>query len=376
MVAHADPRALGQVLLNLRSNGVKYNREQGALWVEVRSAGAEVAISVGDEGLGLTAEQRCKLFQPFDRLGAEDGKVAGSGLGLVISKQLIEAMQGRLEVHDQPHGGCRFKVWLPASPAPGGETEGPAGATNRAQPKAELPLMLCVDDNPVNPLLLQEIIEIIGGCRLLLAPDGESALEMAQRHRPNVMVSDPGLGQPAVARLSEPMHLTPAATLGGVHRRVGAGQALIGRLGASAEVRHAGAAGQGKGLSAKADRSALSLRDQRSNALTVDGDRLNWLANPASSICCKRQKEACPDHRLRCENTRFQHGQNGGLQREFCAFAGSIFPTDVMQTVAYIRASLDDPGSQTARGHHNTPGPWLHPIHCTWQEQTPCTQPA
>ena len=106
-------------------------------------------------------------------------------------ENLAEAILG----DDRPDGGCRFEVWLPSSPAPGGETEGMAGATNRTQPKAELPLMLCVEGNPVNALLLQEIIEIIGGCRLLLASDGESALDMAHRHRPHVMVSDLGLPQ-------------------------------------------------------------------------------------------------------------------------------------------------------------------------------------
>jgi signal transduction histidine kinase len=113
--AHADARALEQVLLNLLSNGIKYNRDGGTLCVTVHARGEEVVISVSDDGPGLSAAQRSRLFQPFDRLGAEHGTVVGSGLGLVIAKQLVEAMHGRLTAHDQPGRGCRFDITLPTT---------------------------------------------------------------------------------------------------------------------------------------------------------------------------------------------------------------------------------------------------------------------
>ena len=196
LTARADKRALGQVLLNLLSNGVKYNRENGALWIEVRSEGTEVAIFVDDEGKGLTPQQHAQLFQPFDRLGVESSGVPGSGLGLVISRQLVEAMHGRLEVRDRVEGGCRFEVWLPAHAAPLLTRPAPlhdAAAPDRAAAEAtavDLPLVLCVEDNPVNALLLREVIGIIGRCRLLLAEDGEQGLALAMRHRPALLVSD------------------------------------------------------------------------------------------------------------------------------------------------------------------------------------------
>lgn len=192
VVAHADARAIGQVLLNLLSNGVKYNPEQGRLWVEVRTVGAEVVVCVSDEGKGLSHAQRERLFRPFERLGAEDSKIQGSGLGLVISKQLVEAMHGRLEVHDRPEGGCRFEMWLPTLPS----------ATRPNLPQAQQrsardmgsdvggPLVLCAEDDPVNTLLLQHLFKLKGGQRMLCAQDGEEALRLARQHRPELLISD------------------------------------------------------------------------------------------------------------------------------------------------------------------------------------------
>jgi signal transduction histidine kinase len=110
----ADERALGQVLLNLLSNAVKYNRENGTLTVEIRSNEEQITLSVSDQGSGLTPSQQQRLFRPFDRLGAENGTIPGTGLGLVISKQLVEAMNGHLTAHAGVEGGCRFEIRLPA----------------------------------------------------------------------------------------------------------------------------------------------------------------------------------------------------------------------------------------------------------------------
>jgi PAS domain S-box-containing protein len=215
-IVRADPRALEQVLLNLLSNGVKYNREGGALWIETRRLGADVAIGVSDEGPGLTPQQRQRLFQPFDRLGAENSRVDGSGLGLVISKQLTEAMRGRLEVHGRADGGCRFEVWLPANPAES-QTE-PVALDEPATPLrpkrrrrgAPLPLVLCVEDDPVNALLLQEFINTIGGCRTLFADNGETALQLARLHRPALMLSDVNLPTMDGVRLVSAIRADPA----------------------------------------------------------------------------------------------------------------------------------------------------------------------
>jgi signal transduction histidine kinase len=130
----ADSQRLTQVLLNLVSNAVKYNRKRG--WVRVAAAVQEdglARITVADSGPGLTGEEVGRLFQPFERLWAADSDVEGTGLGLSLSKSLVEAMGGRIGVDTAPGSGSRFWVELPAvldgraAQAAGGGA-GPAGA--------------------------------------------------------------------------------------------------------------------------------------------------------------------------------------------------------------------------------------------------------
>ena len=187
-VVRADARALGQVLLNLLSNGAKYNHGDGLLWVEVRSAGPNVVISVNDEGPGLSEAQRAQLFKPFERLGAERSRVPGSGLGLFITKQLVEAMHGRLAVHPRVEGGCRFEVRLPAwrdAPA-----TLPAPLDTAAAAPFTAPLVLCVEDDPLSALLLRESLQATGRCRLQFANDGAEALRLARTLRPDLIITD------------------------------------------------------------------------------------------------------------------------------------------------------------------------------------------
>ncbi len=119
----ADRKRLLQVLGNLLSNAIKYNHAGG--WVRVRSvvvrgAGSdpdEVELSVIDSGPGLDATQRARLFQPFERLNAHAGPIAGTGLGLALSRQLVEAMGGRLWVDSEPGQGATFSLRLPRTAA-------------------------------------------------------------------------------------------------------------------------------------------------------------------------------------------------------------------------------------------------------------------
>jgi signal transduction histidine kinase len=114
LIVRADPKRLQQVLMNLLSNAVKYNRPGGRVWVEVAAAEAEeAAVTVRDDGIGMTEEQLGALFQPFNRLGAERSPVEGAGLGLVVSKSLIERFGGRLEVTSRARIGTTMRVLLP-----------------------------------------------------------------------------------------------------------------------------------------------------------------------------------------------------------------------------------------------------------------------
>jgi len=138
------------VLLNLLSNAVKYNRDNGAVIVDVAAAGPEaVRIAVQDTGHGLSPEQLASLFQPFNRLGQEGGKVEGTGIGLVVTKRLVELMGGTLDVQSSVGAGCIFSIVLKAAtqatpelPAP------PAGGTTRA------PLRVVGRDVETRPLVL------------------------------------------------------------------------------------------------------------------------------------------------------------------------------------------------------------------------------
>jgi signal transduction histidine kinase len=108
----ADARALRQVLINLLSNAIKYNRRGGRVELRLRAADS-VAIEVSDTGCGLSPAQLAHLYEPFNRLGAEGSEVQGSGLGLVITRRLCEAMSGSIALHSEPGLGTRVVVTLP-----------------------------------------------------------------------------------------------------------------------------------------------------------------------------------------------------------------------------------------------------------------------
>ena len=111
----ADRRRLKQVLANLLSNAVKYNRPGGSVVVRAAVQGGRVQLDVSDTGRGMKAEQLDRLFQPFERLGAQRGPVAGTGLGLALSRQLLEAMGGQISVSSTPERGSTFRLQLPVA---------------------------------------------------------------------------------------------------------------------------------------------------------------------------------------------------------------------------------------------------------------------
>jgi signal transduction histidine kinase len=109
----ADRTRLRQVLLNLLSNAVKYNREHGSIVVDIgQTAPGRLRVRVHDSGLGLRPDQMASLFQPFNRLGQEAGKQEGTGIGLVLTRQLVELMGGSLGVSSVPDVGSTFWVEL------------------------------------------------------------------------------------------------------------------------------------------------------------------------------------------------------------------------------------------------------------------------
>ena len=191
---HADRTRLKQVLLNLLSNAVKYNREHGAVLVECTAGDqGRVRIAVQDTGAGLTPEQLRALFQPFNRLGRDKTSIEGSGIGLVLTKRLVELMGGTIGVTSVPGTGSTFWIDLrSAEPA--------RMAMARADPRlptltelvgdARIATILCVDDNRANLALLTEALSLRADCLVLTATDGQAGVDMARSHSPDVILMD------------------------------------------------------------------------------------------------------------------------------------------------------------------------------------------
>ena len=193
VVVLADRRAVEQVLLNLLSNGIKYNRRGGVLDVAVRPAGERIELTVTDQGEGLDASRLDQLFQPFNRLGAENSAVGGIGLGLVIARSLTEAMNGSLVASSTPGVGTCFTFSLPEAPS---DSMIGFAALQPARPLApaleSLPpaTLLYVEDEPLNALLVTEALRAVPQWRIVLADDGEQGLAMARALLPDIVLLD------------------------------------------------------------------------------------------------------------------------------------------------------------------------------------------
>jgi len=208
----ADRTRLKQVLLNLLSNAVKYNREAGAVVVTCEQVAPDrLRLSVQDTGAGLAAEQVAALFQPFNRLGQEGGSQEGTGIGLVVTKRLVELMGGQIGVTSSPGVGSVFWIELATTAplaAPTGETQAAAVALDKAAAPAgeqdTVPhLVLYVEDNPANLRLVEEIVRFRADLRLLSAHDGHVGLSLARAHRPEIILMDlnlPGMSGIEVLR--------------------------------------------------------------------------------------------------------------------------------------------------------------------------------
>jgi PAS domain S-box-containing protein len=186
-----DRRRLRQVLANLITNAVKYNRPGGHVWLRVRHTGAACEIEIRDDGRGLSEQQLAHLFEPFNRLGAEREGIEGVGLGLMIVRHLVEYMGGRIDVESRIGAGTTMRVTL-AVAAPGSEEEPVASPPEVAQAAdgAVRLRILYVEDNPVNLLLVEELVALRPGMQLTTAPDGASGVEAALAQRPDMVLVD------------------------------------------------------------------------------------------------------------------------------------------------------------------------------------------
>jgi CheY-like chemotaxis protein len=190
----ADRQRLTQVLLNLLSNAIKYNHENG--WVAVSCEelpGGRMRVTVADSGLGIPPDKMARLFTPFDRLGAEATGIEGSGLGLSLSKRLMEAMGGDLGVSSEPSQGSVFWIELPIVPSP-------VDRAGRAAERLPVPAqrggaseahsVLYIEDNLSNLKLIERLLVHRPQVRLVPAMQGRMGLQLARELRPALVFLD------------------------------------------------------------------------------------------------------------------------------------------------------------------------------------------
>ena len=189
----ADRTRFSQIVMNLGSNAIKYNRPGGSVTLSAsHDAGGPVRITVSDTGVGIPESKQGKLFQPFQRAGQETGPIEGTGIGLVITKRLAELMGGGVGFRSTPGVGSTFWVDLPALPpsvvedvavrAPADAVPSLEGHTGR--------LILYIEDNPANVLFMRDVLGDFEGIELATVPTAEMGIALARARLPDIIIMD------------------------------------------------------------------------------------------------------------------------------------------------------------------------------------------
>jgi CheY-like chemotaxis protein/anti-sigma regulatory factor (Ser/Thr protein kinase) len=189
----ADRQRFQQVLLNLFSNAVKYNRVGGRVTVSVGEEGERIRIAVTDTGHGIAPEKQPRLFVPFERLGAESTEIEGTGIGLALSRGIMTALQGELNFQSRVGEGSTFSVVLPRAAQTSTSTAPVQPAPPPAAPKpanGAPRLVLYIEDQDLNLRLVERIFHSRPQYRLLTAMQGGLGLDLAREHHPDLILLD------------------------------------------------------------------------------------------------------------------------------------------------------------------------------------------
>jgi PAS domain S-box-containing protein len=198
-LVRADRIRTRQVLINLLSNAVKYNWRGGQVRVSVEvDAGTDphtVVLTVADTGRGMTGQQMAHLFEPFNRLGIEREGIEGAGIGLAVVKTLVERMGGSVRVQSTPGSGSRFQVLLPsaAGAAEAGDAAPPAAdpaPVPQAPRRPREGRLLYIEDNPVNALLVEEMVRQHAGLQIETVASGLGGVVRAHELQPDLILID------------------------------------------------------------------------------------------------------------------------------------------------------------------------------------------
>ena len=188
----ADRQRLHQVLLNLLSNAIKYNQTNGSVRISCQAENKNVVrIKVEDTGTGIASEDQARLFAPFERLAAAQTDVEGTGLGLALSKHLVQAMGGAIGLLSQIGKGSTFWIELPVAEAPVERVRRQEVLTARpADPVPQSLKVLYIEDNVANVQLIEHVLSFRSQVKLLTAMQGRLGLEFAIENRPDLILLD------------------------------------------------------------------------------------------------------------------------------------------------------------------------------------------
>jgi PAS domain S-box-containing protein len=189
----ADRMRLRQVLLNLLSNAVKYNRPSGTVSVSLFTGAHQTRFTVTDTGQGIPQEAQALIFQPFQRGVAENSGIPGTGIGLNISRQLVQLMHGEIGFESTWGQGSVFWLAMPVASGlgpPAVHQSTPDVETAIREARTPPKTVLCVDDNPANLRLVIKMLKARAHVHVLSANAPELAIELASAHRPNLILLD------------------------------------------------------------------------------------------------------------------------------------------------------------------------------------------
>jgi PAS domain S-box-containing protein len=193
LVVFGDRVRLKQVFLNLLSNAVKYNIENGIISIYYRKTSeGKIRISIEDSGIGVSKDKIDDLFEPFARLDADDSEVEGTGIGLTITRRLVEQMRGNIFVQSTLDKGSCFTLELPAGVAQEEKTSEDVKVDFTQKPlnPNENYTVLYIEDNPDNLILVRQVLKTRPNIRLIFSRDSRTGIELALAHHPDLILMD------------------------------------------------------------------------------------------------------------------------------------------------------------------------------------------